>query len=92
MRKIIVAGFALAVWSVMPAPSQAAPSAQPGVTAKSGAGSGLTLVAGGCGQGRYRAANGYCYRRRPPPPPPPRYRRPCPPGYHPTPYGCRPNF
>lgn len=85
MRSIIVAGFALAALSVGSVPSQAAPSAQAGVAA----GSGITLVAGGCGPRGFRAANGYCYPRRPPPPV---YRRACPPRYHPTPYGCRPNF
>ena len=86
MRKIIVAGFAMAALSIMPAPSQAAPSAQPGVITVSG----VTLVAGGCGPNGYRAANGHCYPRRPPP----HYyrRRACPPEYHPTPYGCRRNY
>ncbi len=85
MRNLLVAGLGLAALSLMSGPSVAAPAAQPGITA----GSGLTLVEGGCGQGGYRAPNGYCYPRRPPPP---YYRRPCPPHYHPTPYGCRPNY
>ena len=62
----------------------------------------LTLVDGGCGGPEmYRAANGYCYRKpyaygpRPyayAPPPPVYYRRACVPGFHPTPWGCRPNW
>ena len=67
----------------------------------------VVLVDGGCGgPAFYRAPNGYCYRKpyayappayappvyRPPVYAPPYYGRPCGPGYHPTPYGCRPNW
>ncbi len=85
MRNMVLAGLALAAASAL-SPVQAAPAPLWSVTA----GSGVILVEGGCGPEAYRAANGYCYPRRPPPPP--YYRRECPPGYHLTPYGCRPNW
>ena len=50
-------------------------------------GAGIVLVEGGCGPGGHRDRFGYC---RPNYVPPPRYYR-CPPYYHPTPYGCRPD-
>lgn len=46
----------------------------------------IIQVSGGCGPNGFRDGNGYCrpnYR--------PNYRA-CPPGYHPTPYGCRRNY
>ncbi|MBV8912035.1 MAG: hypothetical protein JOZ05_03215 [Acetobacteraceae bacterium] len=92
MRNVLAAAMVLAAGLSFSQPSAAATRLDPGLTA----GSGITLVEGGCGPGFFRAPNGYCYRggyRPPPPPPPPGYyRRPCPPGYHPTPYGCRPNW
>ena len=48
----------------------------------------IQLVADGCGPGGFRGPYGRCHY----PPPPPRYYRGCPPGTHPTPYGCRPNY
>ena len=48
-------------------------------------------VEGGCGPYGHRDPYGRCRPNRPPPPPPGYYRR-CPPGLHPTPYGCRPNY
>ncbi len=63
----------------------ATPSALPQVTAPAS----VQLVSGGCGPRGFRDRYGRCrpigYV------PPPRYRR-CPPGLHPTPYGCRRNF
>jgi len=47
----------------------------------------IVKVEGGCGPGWHRDRFGNC---RPNYVPPPRYYR-CPPYYHPTPYGCRPN-
>ncbi len=88
MKNTIFAGLALAVMSVMTMPATAMPISPPGVSLDHG----ITLVEGGCGPRGYRAANGYCYPRRPPPPPPRYYDRRCPPGYHPSPYGCRPNY
>jgi len=53
----------------------------------------ITLVDGGCGPAFFRAPNGFCYRKPyAPPPPPVYYHRFCPPGFHPTPWGCRPNY
>ena len=46
----------------------------------------IELASGGCGPGGHRDAYGYCR-----PNARPIYRR-CPYRYHPTPYGCRPNF
>ena len=45
----------------------------------------IVLVDGGCGPGGFRDRFGYCR-------PKPIYRRFCPPGFHGTPYGCRPNY
>lgn len=45
-------------------------------------------VSGGCGPGGHRDGYGNC---RPNRPPPGAYRR-CPPGFHPSPYGCRRNY
>ena len=59
-------------------------------------GGNVTLVDGGCGGPEFfRAPNGVCYHKRPHYGPPPGYYhhyRACPPGLHPTPYGCRPNY
>lgn len=57
-------------------------------------GGNITLVDGGCGGPEFfRAPNGVCYHKREHyGPPPGYYHRACPPGYHPTPYGCRPNY
>lgn len=49
----------------------------------------IVTVSGGCGPRGFRAANGRCYPVRRPPP---RFVRGCPPGSHPTPYGCRRNY
>lgn len=87
MKSAKVAGLALAAVSIMSMPAHAVTVPGSGLNLDHG----ITLVSGGCGPRGYRAANGYCYPRRPPPPPR-YYRRPCPPGYHPTPYGCRPNY
>jgi hypothetical protein len=57
--------------------------------------SAVVLVDGGCGgPAFYRAPNGICYRKpyAYAPPPPAYYRPACAPGFHPTPYGCRPNW
>lgn len=86
MKNTILAGLALAAMSFVSVPASAVTLSPPGINHDSG----VTLVEGGCGPGGFRAPNGFCYPRRPPPPP--YYRRPCPPGYHPTPYGCRPNY
>ena len=47
----------------------------------------ITLVEGGCGPGGFRDRFGYCHPRRV-------FQRyvGCRPGFHPTPYGCRPNY
>ena len=51
---------------------------------------GLTIaVSGGCGPYGHRDYYGYCWPNQPPPV---YYRRACPWGTHPTPYGCRPNY
>jgi hypothetical protein len=42
-------------------------------------------ASGGCGVGFHRNHAGYCVSNRP-------HKRPCPVGYHLTPYGCKPNF
>lgn len=47
----------------------------------------IVLVDGGCGPGGFRDRNGYCRPKTYAYP-----RRYCGPGFHPTPYGCRPNF
>ncbi len=86
MRNTILAGLAVAALAIASGPASAMTVTAPGI----GLDNGVTLVEGGCGPRGFRAANGYCYPRRPPPPR--YYRRACPPGYHPTPYGCRPNF
>jgi hypothetical protein len=49
---------------------------------------GIILVEGGCGPYGHRGPDGYCHPNRPPPP---EYYRRCPPYFHPTPYGCRPD-
>lgn len=82
MRKLLFVGLATAALSAAPIVAEAA---VPAIDV----GSGITLVSGGCGPGGFRAGNGLCYRRRVPPP---YYRRACPPGYHLTRFGCRPNF
>lgn len=46
----------------------------------------IELVSGGCGPGGFRDRFGYCRPIRGP------VYRGCPPGFHPTPYGCRRNF
>ena len=70
--------------------ADAATLVQPGAVS----GSNITLVDGGCGGPEFfRAPNGVCYRKRGYyAPPPGYYHRACPPAYHPTPYGCRPNY
>ena len=67
--------------------AQAAPAFGPHAVVSSG-NVDITLVAQGCGPGGVRGRYGRCVYRRPPPPP----MRRCPPGMHPTPGGCRPNF
>lgn len=86
--------------------SHAADAMTMGPVAPGGPGS-VVLVDGGCGGPEFfRAPDGVCYRKRqeyrrdgygygrpPEGPPPGAYRREgCPPGTHPTPYGCRPNY
>jgi len=94
MRTSLAAAVALAAGLFLAQPSGAVTLADPGVRPATG----VTLIAGGCGLNFYRAANGYCYRRPVyappvrPAPPPYYYRRACGPGFHPTPYGCRPNY
>lgn len=87
MIKAMLTGFAGVVLLVSASAAQAAPVSVPG----SGADPAIVTVEGGCGPGGFRAENGRCYPRRPPPP---RFygRGGCPPGTHPTPYGCRRNF
>jgi len=97
MRSVLAGAFVLGAAMFMSQGAGAVTAADPGARPDSA----ITQVDGGCGGPQfYRAPNGYCYRKPhsyyappPPPPPPPYYaRRPCPPGYHPTPYGCRPNW
>lgn len=82
MKHILVAAFisasCLTGFSAMAATELSAPLP---------ASSAIVLVDGGCGPGGFRDRFGYCR-------PKPRgyYRRFCGPGFHPTPYGCRPNF
>lgn len=65
-----------------------AAQAMPGVGPVPAVGAGnITLIAQGCGPGGFRDRFGRCFYRRPPP-----FRRFCPPGTHPTPVGCRPNY
>ncbi len=87
MIKALLTGFAGVVSLLAVSAAQAAPIAiHEGLAAPA-----IIQVEGGCGPGGFRAANGLCYPRRPPPPPR-YYGRPCPPGFHITPYGCRRNF
>ncbi len=85
MRAMLFVGLATAALSLAPSVSEAAALSQLNMDVPSG----MTLVAGGCGPGGFRAANGLCYRR---PPPRAYHRRACPPRYHLTRFGCRPNF
>jgi hypothetical protein len=58
----------------------------------------VVQVSGGCGPYAFRALDGYCHPMRyvyayaPPPPPPVYYRPACGYGWHPSPWGCRPNW
>jgi len=95
MRNLLVGASVLAVGLFLAQPSGAVTPADPGARPESA----VTLVDGGCGGPQfYRAGNGYCYRKPGyygggyAPPPPPYARRICAPGWHPTPYGCRPNW
>ena len=63
--------------------AHAAPGVSPMPSAVT-ASSDIDLVAQGCGPGGFRDRFGRCVGR-------PVYRR-CPPGLHPTPRGCRPNY
>ena len=86
--KHLLAGAALSTLiSLAPVAAQAAP----GVTAAApmSSSAAIVLAAEGCGPGGFRDRFGRCFYRRPGPPP---FRRFCPPGTHPTPYGCRRNF
>ena len=86
MIKALLTGFAGFVLLVSASSANAAPIAVPGHSGDPA----IVEVSGGCGPGGFRAENGRCYPRRPPPPR--FYGRGCPPGMHPTPYGCRRNF
>ena len=93
MRKILLGAFGVAgsLLAFQPPAANAAPQV---TVARDSA---VVLVDGGCGgPAFYRAPNGYCYRKpyayAPPPPPPVYYRRACAYGWHPTPWGCRPNY
>ena len=58
----------------------------------------VVQVSGGCGPYAFRGIDGFCHAPRPvyayaPPPPPPVFYRPvCGFGWHPSPWGCRPNW
>ena len=84
MRMMIAAGTLVAGMFLTAGYVEAAPISVPPLE------NGIVAVSGGCGPGGFRAENGRCYPRRPPPPR--FYGRACPPGMHPTPYGCRRNF
>ena len=86
MGKVILAGFAGILMLAASSGAQAAPISTKGA----GGDPAIVQVEGGCGPGGFRAENARCYPRRPPPPR--YYGRECPPGRHPTPYGCRPNY
>lgn len=95
MRSFLIGASVLAAGLLAAQPSRAVTVTDPGARPDSA----MTRVEGGCGGPQfYRAPNGYCYRKpgyygRYAPPPPPSYaRRICGPGWHPTPYGCRPNW
>ena len=86
MTKAILTGFAGMMLLVSASAASAAPVSVP----ERGGDPAIVTIEGGCGRDGFRAENGRCYPRRPPPPR--YYGRGCPPGTHPTPYGCRPNF
>jgi hypothetical protein len=101
MRTVLVGAFVFAAGLFLAPPSSAVMLADPGARAEPG----ITLVDGGCGPAFYRAPNGYCYRKPAyyapgyapgyAPAPSPyyqNYQRACAPGFHLTPYGCRPNW
>jgi hypothetical protein len=103
MRSLLVCACAVAACLSVSAPSGAATRSDAGLRRSDA----IELVDGGCGPAFFRAANGYCYRKPAYAPPPvyapgyygrgPAYApgyygRGCVPGFHPTPYGCRPNW
>ena len=85
MRRKIVFGFVLGLTLSGMTGAQAATALTAPLTAPDS----VAQIAGGCGPYAHRGYNGVC---RPNRPPPPVYRRACPYGYHPTPYGCRRNY
>lgn len=82
----MLTGFAGIALLLSASGANAAPLSPPGMSANPA----IVQISGGCGPEGFRAENGRCYSRRPPPPR--FYGRGCPPGMHPTPYGCRRNF
>ena len=93
MRKVLLGAFGVAALLLGSAPPAANAAPQVAVSRDPA----VVLVDGGCGgPAFYRAPNGYCYRKpyayAPPPPPPAYYRPACGYGWHPTPWGCRPNY
>jgi hypothetical protein len=85
MIKAMLTGFAGIILLASASSANAAPLSMPGPSGDPA----IVRVEGGCGPGGFRAENGGCYPRRPPPR---YYERGCPPGTHPTPYGCRRNY
>ncbi len=79
MKSLSIAGFAAALLLAGSGMASAASSIAPPQLSGS-----IVQVDGGCGPGGFRDRFGRCVPKR-------RYYG-CPPGTHPTPYGCRRNY
>ena len=87
MRRFLILGLLMSLPVSLDAQASTAMTLSPEATTSGS----VVLVEGGCGPYAFRAANGLCYRRPVYAPPPVVYRR-CAWGWHPTPWGCRPNY